>query len=133
MFTTYEDYLSQPMCLSFEEMAALHREMMEETGGDREALDLYGELLAAAVRYLDSRAHWPLWDQREKAQNDETRSLRHDRVITACNQLARYLRMQGKAALWRDTLGDAAENPYCRRRIGDFACYLAFIGSLNAG
>lgn len=132
MFFTYEDYQSEPMSLSFEEMAALHRQMLEEIGGDRDALDLYGELLTAAVRYLDSRAHWPLWDQREKAQNDEARSLRHDKVITAFNQLARYLRMQGEPAAWRDVLGEEKEHPCYRKRIGDFACYLAFIGSLNA-
>ena len=68
MFFTFEDYESEPMSISFEEMAALHREMSEEIGGDRDALDLYGELLNAAVRYLYSRAYWPLWNQREKAQ-----------------------------------------------------------------
>jgi len=46
--------------------------------------------------------------------------------------LARYVKMQGKAAQWRDCLGDEKENPYNRKRIGDFACYLVFINSINA-
>ncbi|MCM1416923.1 MAG: hypothetical protein NC430_13495 [bacterium] len=132
MFSTYEDYRSQPMCLTLDEMTALHREMAEEAGGDSDAMELYGELLAAAVKYFDSRAHWPLWSQQEKAENDKTRSLRHDKVIIAFNQLARYLRMQGNAAAWREALGEEKEDPNCRKRIGDFACYLVFVESLNA-
>ena len=86
MLSTYEDYEPEPMSLTLEEMASLHREMADETRGDAEAI----------------------------------------------NMLARYLRMQGKSASWRDTLGEESENPYYRKRIGDFACYLVFIGSLNA-
>ena len=53
-------------------------------------------------------------------------------VILSFNQLARYLKMQGKAAGWRDVLGEEAENPNYRKRLGDFACYLVFVQSLNA-
>lgn len=132
MFPTYEDYLSMPKSLTLDEMAALHRQMMEETGSDREALALYGEFIAAAVKYMESRAHWPLWSREEKLLNDPSRTSRHNLAIIKLNQLARYLRMQGKPASWRETLGDETEDPYCRKRIGDFACYIAFIGSLHA-
>lgn len=40
--------------------------------------------------------------------------------------------MQGKPAGWRDVLGDEQENPGCRKRIGDFACYLVFVNALLA-
>lgn len=33
---------------------------------------------------------------------------------------------------WRDVLGDEQENPSCRKRIGDFACYLVFVNALLA-
>lgn len=131
MLSTYEEYLSMPMSLTFEEMAALHRQIAAETDGDTEALDLYKDLLAAAVKYAGSRARWPLWDREKKMEEDPVRTSRHNQVILALDMLARYLRMQGKPALWRDTLGEEAQNPYCRKRLGDFACYLAFAESLN--
>lgn len=55
MITTYEDYLALPMCLAFEEMVALHREIVEEAGQDAQALALYKDLLALAVKYSESR------------------------------------------------------------------------------
>lgn len=63
MFSTYEEYLAMPGSLTFEEMASLHRQILEEAGRDADALALYGELYAAAVKYAQSRAHWPLWDR----------------------------------------------------------------------
>ncbi len=132
MLPTYEDYKPEPMSLSLEEMASLHREMAEETSGDAEALELYKELYAAAVGYSKSRSSWPLWDREKKQEEDPVRTSRHNKAIIAFNMLARYLRMQGKPAAWRDVLGEESENPYCRKRIGDFACYIVFIGSLNA-
>ena len=132
MTAMYEDYRLMPMSLALEEMAALHREMAEEIGSDEDAVELYGDLLAAAVKYMDSRAHWPLWSREEKLENDAARTSRHNMVILSFNQLARYLKMQGKAAVWRDVLGEEAENPDYRKRLGDFACYLVFVQSLNA-
>lgn len=126
MFSTYEEYLAMPGSLTFEEMASLHRQILEEAGRDADALVLYGELYAAAVKYAQSRAHWPLWDREEKQEEDRTRTSRHDHVIDSFNILARYLKKQGKDVSWHDTLGSD------RKRIGDLACYLVFTGSLNA-
>lgn len=132
MASIYEEYRGMPLSLSLEEMAALHREMAEEIGSDEDARELYGDLLAAAVKYMDSRAHWPLWSREERMENDGVRTSRHNMVILSFNQLARYLRMQGEAATWRDILGEETEDPYYRKRLGDFACYLVFAESLNA-
>lgn len=132
MLSLYEDYKSEPMSLTLDEMASLHQDMAGEIGSDAEALDLYKELLAAAVRYSESRSNWSLWDREKKQEEDSARTSRHNKVIIAFNMLARYLKMQGKSASWRDVLGDESENPYYRKRIGDFACYLVFMESLNA-
>ena len=48
------------------------------------------------------------------------------------NMLARYLRMQGKKAEWRDKLGNDEENRYYRKTIGDFGCYIVFVNSICA-
>lgn len=133
MITTCEDYLALPMSLSFGEMADLHRQIAEEAGQDADALVLYNGLLAAAVKYSGSRARWHLWDREEKAAEDAARTSHHNQVIDRVNILARYLRKQGKAAAWREVLGDEKKDPGCRKRTGDFACYLVFVEGLNAG
>lgn len=131
MLSTYEEYCSMPLSLTLEEMAALHGQMAEEiTGAD--AMDLYGDLLTAAVRYAHIRGQWPLWDREKKREEDTARTSCHNRVIDSFNILARYLKKQGKPALWRDALGDVDKDPSYRKRIGDFACYLVFVESLCA-
>lgn len=132
MILTYEDYLPAPGSLTLEEMQSLHREIKEDAGHDGDALGLYKDLLTAAADYSQPRSRWLLWSRDKKLAEDSARTSRHDRVIDCFNILARYLRNQGKLASWRDVLGDEKENPYCRKRIGDFACYLVFIESLNA-
>ena len=122
----YEDYLALPKRLTFEEMVSLHREIMTEAGCDGDALSLYSDLLAAAVKYAESRSHWPLWDREKKQEEDPVCTFRHNQVIDSLNILARYLRKQGKSATWRNVFDDD------RKRIGDFACYLVFVESLNA-
>lgn len=132
MILTYKDYLPAPGSLTLEEMQSLHREIKEDAGYDGDALGLYKGLLAAAADYSQPRSRWLLWSRDKKLAEDSVRTSRHNRVIDCFNILARYLRNQGKQASWRDVLGDEKENPYCRKRIGDFACYLVFIESLNA-
>lgn len=125
MQSTYEDYRTMPGSLAFGEMSALHKEILDDAKFDADSADLFKNVFAAAVKYSQSRAGWPLWDG-AKRQEDYTRTSRHNQVIDSLNILARYLKMQGKPASWRDALGDD------RKQIGDFACYLVFIGSLNA-
>lgn len=126
MLSTYEDYKTMPGSLTIEEMAALHKNIVDEAELDADSADLFRNLITAAVKYAQSRAGWPLWDREKRMEKDSSRTSQHNQVIDSFNILARYLRSQGKPATWRDVLGDD------RKRIGDFACYLVFIGSLNA-
>ncbi len=132
MILTYEDYLPMPGSLNFEEMLSLHREIKEEAGNDGDALGLYKDLLTAAAVYSQPRSRWLLWSRDKKLEEDVSRASAHNRVIDSFNILARYLKNQGKSASWRDVLGDEKKDPGCRKRIGDFACFLVFIESLNA-
>ena len=132
MISTYDDYLPMPLSLSLDEMAALHREIAEEAGNDSDALELYEELITAATRYMSFRSNWLLWNREQKAENDPARTSCHNMVIVKFNQLARYLKMQGKAAAWREKLGEEGDNSNFRKRLGDFACYLVLVNSLLA-
>lgn len=129
--TTYETYLSEPQALAFDQMAVIHRQMTDEIGTDPEVLEYYADLLKAAARYAGIRAIWPMMGTKEKLEKDPGRTSAHDSVITHINLMSRLLRSMGKPAAWRDALGDEKE-PYRRKMIGDFACYLAFVSGINA-
>ncbi|MCD8103508.1 MAG: hypothetical protein LUF35_00545 [Lachnospiraceae bacterium] len=128
---TFQDYLKEPGHLTFDQMAAIHQEIVEEVGQDEEALEFYGYLVVAAAKYANTRALWCTMDKMEKMEKDSGRTSGHDSVITNLNMLARFLKTQGKPALWRDRLGDETDR-YGRKALGDFACYLAFVCGINA-
>lgn len=129
---TFEQYLKEPYALDFHQMQRIHGELSEEIGEDPEAVELYEELIDAATRYAVVRAKWFRMSKEEKIDTDSLRTSHHDSVITHLNMLARYLKMQGKKAVWREQLGDVEENGYIRKGIGDFACYLVFVNSICA-
>lgn len=132
MISTYENYLPMKKSLSLEDMVHLHNEMILEIGFDSDALELYDELVETATRYAAFRAKWPLLSKEEKMDTDSSRSSCHNSLIVKFNQLARYLKMQGKMAEWRDTLGYEEDDKYYRKRIGDFGCYIVFINSISS-
>ena len=127
---TYQEYSKMPLSLTLEEMTTLHEQIIDEVGNDELATELFEELLSQALKYSEYRSHWLFWSREEKLDNDPSRTACHNSLIVKFNVLARYLRQNGKSASWRDTLGDENENPYVRKRIGDFACYLIFIKSI---
>lgn len=132
MTTTYEEYLGMERTLTFEDMQDIHSQMIADVGTDADAVQIYEDLIKASTKYADMRAQWLMLDREKKIEINSRRTSCHDSVIVNFNMLARYVGMQGKDAQWRDRLGDEEENPYNRKRIGDFACYLVFINSLNA-
>lgn len=129
---TFEKYMEEPHSLSMEQMRDIHRELLEEIGKDLDAVELYEELIAVATRYAAIRAGWQQLSREEKMDRDPSRTSCHNSVITHFNMLARYLKMQGKQAKWRDLLGYEKDDKYFRKTIGDFGCYLVFVNSLCA-
>lgn len=127
---TFENYLNEPYTLSFEQMQNLHRELLEEIEANHEACELYSDLVRIVTKYAVMRAEWQQMTREEKMDQDSLRTSYHDSVIVHFNMLARYLRMQGKKAQWRDLLGYEEDNKYCRKTIGDFGCYLVFVNSI---
>ena len=129
---TFEKYMEEPHSLSMEQMRDIHRELLEEIEKDLDAVELYEELIAVATRYAAIRAGWQQLSREEKMDRDPSRTSCHNSVITHFNMLARYLKMQGKQAKWRDLLGYEEDDKYFRKTIGDFGCYLVFVNSLCA-
>ena len=121
---TFDDYLNEPCALHFDQMKRFHQEMIDEIGMDPKAVELYDDLVSEAGKYAAIRASWQQMSREEKMEKDSLRTSIHDSVIIHFNMLARYLRMQGKKAEWRDRLGYEEDNKFYRKAIGDFGCYI---------
>ena len=132
MINSYKEYLTTVKALSIEQMQQIHERMIEEVSADADAMELNDELIAVATRYAEMRAKWLLMEREEKMEKDSLRTSYHNSVILHFNMLARYLKSQGKDVVWRDMLGYEEEDGYNRKSIGDFACYLVFLNSINA-
>ena len=131
MICTYEEYLEMPKSINFEECLTIHKMMIDEIGNDEDALELYDEILEKAVEYVTLRAKWTFMDRQWKIDEDPGRTRKHDALIVKFNQLERYLKMQGKEAKWRAILGYTEDDPYNRKVIGDMACFLVYVHSVN--
>ncbi len=127
---TFDDYLNEPCALRFDQMKRFHQEMIDEIGMDPKAVELYDDLVSEAGKYAAIRASWQQMSREEKMEKDSLRTSIHDSVIIHFNMLARYLRMQGKKAEWRDRLGYEEDNKFYRKAIGDFGCYIVFVNSI---
>ena len=90
------------------------------------AKEMYDKFISSAISYAMVRSSWLLLTEEQKSALDKNRAIKHDLVITNIDILSRYLRENGKECDWRKELSDS------RKRIGDFACYIAFIYGLKA-
>ena len=132
MKTSYNEYLEKPLSLTLGMMEEVHKEILKGIEGDGDALELYEDLIQKATQYAGIRAQWLLMDRITKIENDDSRTSCHNSLIVKFDMLARYLRSKGEKAIWRDMLGYEKDDRNNRKRIGDFACYLVFVNSLNA-
>lgn len=78
---TFENYLNEPYALSFEQMQNLHRELLEEVGTDKDAYELYSDLVIIATKYAAIRAGWQQMTREDKMAKDSLRSSCHDSVF----------------------------------------------------
>lgn len=94
---------------------------------DRTDADIYGlytDMIAYAVNYANIRASWNAQTRAKKMEQDARRSSAHDVFISSVNAVARS---QGDVgATWRQRLSDE------RKRVGDFACYIALFEGIAA-
>jgi hypothetical protein len=86
---------------------------------------LVRELRLAALEYAQARGRWLLAPIGERLEQEASRSRSHDRFIDACNALSRACGRSALSQEWRSVWGDARSGE-SRRRIGDFACYIAY-------
>ena len=62
IYSTFNEYLTKPKSLTFEEMQELHDMILADISGDVDGKELYEALIQTAVRYAGIRAEWCLLD-----------------------------------------------------------------------
>lgn len=91
---------------------------------DEDIVGLYNDMITRAVRYANIRSGWNSLSREQKMEQDPSRTMAHDAFIMSTNIVART---QGNiGAEWRERLSDD------RKRIGDFACYIALFQGIEA-
>lgn len=111
--------------LSYAEAKEIYYDMREHLDhSDSDMMELYRDMIARAVRYAHIRAGWNTLTREQKVEKDDSRTTAHDAFIVSVNIVAR---VEGDAgAAWRERLTDE------RKRIGDFACYIALFEAIRA-
>lgn len=87
---------------------------------------LFTDMIEKAVHYTEYRLKWSLASMQERMAMDEERSRCHNLFIAALNRLSVYMYENKYDNSWEDLIGSD------RKRIGDFACYIAYIYSVDA-
>ena len=122
---TYQETLTRQEVLTYQEAIEVYQAIvsnLDET--DEDIMDLFRLMQKNAVRYAQIRSGWFQMEREERNKQDRQRSIYHDAFIASCETMAR---IEGAAgSKWMQVLGND------RKRIGDFACYIALFLGLEA-
>lgn len=111
--------------LQYQEALEIYKTMDENLDRkDEDILALYNGLIEKAIRYAHIRAQWKTLSREQKMEKDDSRSSAHNAFISSVNIIARTEGSIGSQ--WKERLTDD------RKRIGDFACYIALFYGLDA-
>jgi len=126
----YTSYLNEKYNLPFEESLQIYDQLMTTLNfNDADTKMLWNKMIESAMNYAAIRSNWLLLNTGGRSEKDKSRTSNHNSFITWLNALGRHQEKSGKSAAWRKQFGDEKEN---RKRIGDFACFVAYIYGINA-
>lgn len=114
-----------PNILTYDEAKEIYEIMSSNIDlNDEGYAFLYNRMISNAVYYANIRAGWNALSQEQKRNTDESRTMAHDAFISSITSIARLEEEIG--AKWLQQLSDD------RKRIGDFACYIALFQGIDA-
>lgn len=126
----YETYLNEKNILTFEESLEIYNQLaIENDFNDETTKMLWNKLIESAVSYAAIRSRWHLYSREERMEKDAGRTASHNAFISSLNMFCRFQQKNGLSTAWREKLGDEKD---CRKKIGDFACFIAYIYGINA-
>lgn len=125
---SYSEYVKKTVgSMSVEEAEEIYGKMTDSLDfSNEETKELYNELITSAIEYAGIRSGWNILEPEERAEKDRHRTACHDAYISNLNIFGRYFNELGLDNSWRQQIGDD------RKRIGDFACYIALFNGLGA-
>lgn len=125
----YAEYTDLPDSLTFDEANDIYKAIhTAETANDADFVELWHDVVEAAIRYVTDRNRWELMTTQERANFDHRRTLDHNSYMATLTALGRYCN-QRWAANWFNQLGTPKHD---RKRIGDFAAYILLFNNLQA-
>lgn len=139
---TFDNYLlSRHEPLTFEEMVNIHKQIITLADTTNEDFKEYWEeTVKSSIYYSEIRGTWNFMSKAEKMDRDPFRTSAHNTVIDNFILLERIFKINNwDNRSWTESLflNENKENTTRkdldkhRKRIGDFANYLAFVYSLS--
>lgn len=143
----YDDYQTTNEHLTFAEMQRIQQAIIENAQADDDVfIEIWHDLVSAAVDYTQARDQWYLTDPeamtvQDRERQDLARTEKHNAVLDNFIILERLFISNGwPSADWTEKLflQQAVPNRNRddinahRKRVGDFANYLAFIYALSS-
>lgn len=128
---TYQDFTKHKSGLTFAAADQIYSELvgLVEIAG-REVASDWKSFLDACVTYAARRGRWLLLSAKQKGAIDDQRTSEHDNVILTLTIVRRQLARLDLPTDWFDKL--ALDPVQERKRLGDFACYVAYVYGVNA-
>lgn len=124
---SYDDFKNEKGIVSFSEAEQIYSSLLNSSNQlDKEFQEEWTTFVLLCVEYTSIRGKWLTLSREEKLANDEARAVTHNKVIYQLKILKGLASEQGNNVAWFDKFNDD------RKRIGDFACYVAYIYALNA-
>ena len=127
----YTDYLNMSRHITLEDMHLIHLQM-DRVLVDDCSKELYNDLVEIATKYMEHRMNWLMYDREKKMEQDSYRSSCHNTLLVRLNVFDRYIKSIGEETPWKELLKHPFEDEYDRKKVGDFACYIAFMNALAA-
>ena len=128
---TYNNFTSHSGHLSISEAEDIYSKIfMTASKTNAIFIEQWNELVKASLAYVEIRGKWLILDREEQLLIDSSRTIRHNTVISELKSLVSFMEQQNWNTEWYQQLCD--DERYTRKRIGDFACYIVYIYSLNA-
>ena len=129
----YETYVTESQAICLEDANRCFSELSQIAESTDETLkELYSDFVYACLRYAKIRSEWAFLTKEQKLETDSSRTSAHNSVINTHNILARYMTGIGRSTEWYTILSYNEADKMSRKRIGDFACYIALFLGLQA-
>lgn len=141
MQQTFKHYLTLNESMDFEMMTSIHQEILTQADMQDEDFQwLWQDCVHYAIEYSRIRSQWHFLSTEEKQSQDGSRTSLHNNLIGCFLSLERLFEQLGwQSERWTEQLflqqkiekRTKEDVQSHRKRIGDFANYLAFVYALN--